>query len=410
MKRLSTFITEEKNLHMEHIEDLILNDGVHGAKQIFAFLQQMRDMLGGHTTKKVAATVKWDGAPAIFAGIDPSDGQFFVAKKGIFNKSPKLYKTQADIDADLSGELADKFTIALREFKKLGISAGVYQGDLMFTKGDVRTETIDGEKYYTFQPNTIVYAVPVNSNLGRTISRASVGIVWHTTYTGNTLESMSASFGHGIVDKFQKPATIWMDDANYKDVSGSATFTAAETAQFNKILSQAGTILQKLPAEAVDSFHKNAELLLRVKTYNNTKVRAGEKITNTVSHVAGLVHYLNDFYQKEEDKKKTPAGKNAVKQKKNEAIGPIIRTPFLQLKSIFDFMNLVVDAKMMIIAKMNSAAAIGTFLRTRQGLKVTSPEGYVAVDHLTGGAVKLVDRLGFSQANFSADIIKGWQR
>jgi len=395
---------------MEHIEDLILNDGVSGAKQIFAFLQQMRDMLGGHTTKKIAATVKWDGAPAIFAGIDPTDGEFFVAKKGIFNKTPKLYKTQADINNDLSGELADKFTIALREFKKLGIKSGVFQGDLMFTKGDVRTETIADEKYYTFQPNTIVYAVPINSILGKTISKASIGVVWHTTYTGDSFETMKASFGKGIVEKLNQVGTIWMDDANYKDVSGSATFTAAETAQFNKILSQAGAILQKLPADAVNAFHNDEDLLMRIKTYNNSKVRAGQQIGNTVQHVAGFVHYMNDYYQKEEDKKKTLAGKNAVKAKKNQALGPIIKTPLVQLKSIFDFMNLVVEAKMMIVAKMNSAAAINTFLRTRQGLKVTSPEGYVAVDHLTGGAVKLVDRLGFSQANFSPDIIKGWQK
>ena len=410
MKRLSTFIAEEKNLHMEHIEDLILNDGVAGAKQIFAFLTQMRDMLGGHTTKKVAATVKWDGAPAIFAGVDPRDGKFFVAKKGIFNKNPKIYKTQADIDADLSGELAAKFTIALREFSKLGIKSGVYQGDLMFTKGDIRTEVIEGEKYYTFQPNTIVYAVPVGSALGKFITKASVGVVWHTSYSGDSLETMKASFGKGIVEKFNSVGTIWMDDANYKDVSGTATFTAKETAAFNHILSQAGAILQKLPAEAVNAFHQDPDLLMRIKTYNNSKVRAGETISNTVQHIAGFVHYMNDYYQKEEDKKKTPAGKNAVKAKKNSSFGPIVRTPLIQLKSIFDFMNLVIEAKMMVIAKMNSAAAINTFLRTRQGLKVTSPEGYVAIDHLTGGAVKLVDRLGFSQANFSPDIIKGWER
>lgn len=410
MKKLSTFIAEEKNLHMEHIEDLILNDGVAGAKQIFNFLIQMRNMLGGSTTKKVSGTVKWDGAPAIFAGVDPRDGKFFVAKKGIFNKNPKIYKTQADIDADLSGELADKFSVALREFSKLGITSGVYQGDLMFTKGDVKAETIDGNKYYTFQPNTIVYAVPTNSALGKTIAKASIGVVWHTTYTGDSFESMKASFGKGIVEKLKQVGTIWMDDANYKDVSGTATFTAAETEKFNAILSQAGKILQGLPSEAVNAFSRDSELLIRVKTYNNSKVRAGEKIMNTTSHVAGFIHYMNDYYQKEEDKKKTPAGKNAVKAKKAQSFGPIVRTPLLQLKSIFDFMNLIVDAKMMIIAKMNSAASVDTFLRTRQGLKITSPEGYVAVDHLTGGAVKLVDRLGFSQANFSPDIIKGWEK
>lgn len=410
MKSFSSHLTEEKNLHMEHIEDLILNNGVAGAKQIFAFLQQMRDMLGGHTSKKVAATVKWDGAPAIFAGIDPRDGNFFIAKKGIFNKTPKLYKTQADIDNDLSGDLAAKFSVALREFKKLGIKSGVFQGDLMFTKGDVRTETIADEKYYTFQPNTIVYAVPINSLLGKTISKASIGVVWHTTYEGDSFESMKASFGKGIVEKLNQVGTIWMDDATYKDVSGSATFTAAETAKFNKILSQAGTILQKLPAEAVNAFHQDEDLLLRIKTYNNSKIREGQQIGNTVQHVAGFIHYMNDYYKKEEDKKKTPSGKNTVKEKKTKAFAAIVRTPLMQLKSIFDFMNLVIEAKMMIVSKMNSASAINTFLRTRKGLRITSPEGYVAVDHLTGGAVKLVDRLEFSQSNFSPDIIKGWQR
>ena len=358
---------------MEHLEDLILNDGVEGAQQIFRFLNATRDMLAGHTKARVSATVKWDGAPSIFAGIDPSDGKFFVAKKGIFNKNPKVYKTQADINADLDGELAAKFSDALREFKKLGIK-GVIQGDLMFTKGDVKVETIDSIKYYTFQPNTIVYAVPVNSALGKYISRASIGVVWHTTYTGDDFESMKATFAKGIVANLKKVATIWMDDATYKDVSGSATMTAAETAQITAILSQMGTILQKLPRAAVEAFSENPELLIRIKTYNNSKVRAGQKIQNTTSHVAGFVHYMNDYYQKEEDKKKTVAGKTSVKQKKATAFGPIVRTPILQLKSIFDFMNLVVEAKMMIINKMNSTAAIDTFLRTTKGLNVTSPE------------------------------------
>ena len=410
MKKLSTFITEEKNLHMEHLEDLILNDGVAGAKQIFNFLSQTRDMLGGNIKSKVSATVKWDGAPAIFAGVDPSDGKFFVAKKGIFNKNPKIYKTQADINSDLSGELADKFSVALREFKKLGIKSGVYQGDLMFTKGDVKTETISDQKYYTFQPNTIVYAVPVNSVLGKTIAKASIGVVWHTTYDGDAFENMKATFAKGIVNKFKQVGTIWMDDATYKDVSGSATMTAAETDSLNKILSQMGTVLQKLPRAAVDAFSENEELLIRVKTYNNSKIRAGEKITNTTQHVVGLIHYLNDYYSKEESKKKTVKGKMATIDKSRAAFAPVARTPLIQLKMIFDFMNLVVDAKDIIINKMNSAASVNTFLRTRQGLTVTSPEGYVAVDHLSGGAVKLVDRLGFSQANFSPDIIKGWQR
>ena len=126
-------------------------------------------MLAGASRSSVNMTVKWDGAPAIFAGIDPEDGKFFVAKKSVFNVNPKLYKSEDEINADLSGQLNSKFKVALAEFSKLGIT-GVLQGDLMFTD-DVTKETIDGKSYHTFQPNTIVYAVDVNSDLGKKIAR-----------------------------------------------------------------------------------------------------------------------------------------------------------------------------------------------------------------------------------------------
>ena len=127
--------------------------------------------------------------PAIFAGIDPADGKFFVAKKSVFNIDPKLYKSIAEIDADnLSAALNSKFKVAFEEFSKLGIK-DVLQGDLMFTD-DVSTETIDGKSFYTFQPNTIVYAVDVNSDFGKKIKNAKIGVVWHTTYRGKSLPDM----------------------------------------------------------------------------------------------------------------------------------------------------------------------------------------------------------------------------
>ena len=226
-----------KNLHLEHLEDEILNYGVNGGRAAINFLQSLRNMLAGGSRSSVNMTVKWDGAPAIFAGVDPEDGKFFVAKKSVFNVSPKLYKTNAEIDADLSGDLNSKFKVALEEFSKLGIK-GVLQGDLMFTD-DVSTDTIDGTRYYTFQPNTIVYAIPVDSKLGQIINRAKVGIVWHTTYTGDALQDMKASFGVNITS-LSKPATVWMDDATYKDTSGESTFTATETEKVTSILSQVG--------------------------------------------------------------------------------------------------------------------------------------------------------------------------
>ena len=395
---------------MEHMEDLPFNEGVEGTRKAINFLRDLRDMLAGNSTKNLSTTVKWDGAPAIFAGIDPRDGKFFVAKKGIFNKNPKIYKTQAEIKADLSGELASKFSIALEEFSKLGITKGVYQGDLMFTKGDVKLETIEGEKFYTFHPNTIVYAVPVRSSLGNTIAKAKIGVVWHTTYTGKTFETMTASFGKGIVDKMKQVPGIWMDDATYKDYSGTATFTQSETKEITSILSKAGSLFNSLDSKLLNAFREDEELLILVKTFNNSKIRANQKVTDPRKHVEELFHYIYDKIQKEIDSRKTEAGKAAQEERRKKVLALFSSHDKAEIAKVFELTNLLVDAKHMIIDKMNQAGHINTFLKTADGFKVTGVEGFVAIDHLTGGAVKIVNRMEFSKANFSPEIIKGWQR
>lgn len=409
MLKLKSFIAEEKNTHMEHVEDLVFNEGVVGTRKAINFLQDLRDMLAGNSSSKVTATVKWDGAPAIFAGIDPRDGKFFVAKKGVFNKEPKVYKTAKEIDADTAGDLAAKLKVALAEFKKLGITKGVYQGDLMFTD-DLKTETIEGQKYVTFHPNTIVYAVPYNSPLGVKIRSAKIGVVWHTTYEGDSFETMKASFGKPIVSKFKNVSSIWMDDANYKDVSGTATFTKAETASVTAMLSKVGTVFRQINANTLNAISSNSELLLLVKTFGNTKVRSGEAFTDAKKHVDELFNYIHDRYQKDMDKLKTEKGKAGVAEKRKAVMSFFANNDRKSIEAVFELVALLAETKKMIVTKMNMAGSINTFLKTTNGFKVTGVEGFVAIDHLTGGAVKIVDRLEFSKANFSADIIKGWQR
>lgn len=384
-----------------------MDGGVNGARTSINFLRDLRDMLAGHSTSKVIATVKWDGAPAIFCGIDPSDGKFFVAKKGLFNKNPKVYKTHADITADTSGELAEKLKVALTELSKLGIKSGVYQGDLMFTD-DLKKEKIDGEEYLTFHPNTIVYAVPLNSHLGRVIKRAKMGIVWHTTYTGDSFETMNASFGDSIMKKMKTVPSVWMDDANYKDYSGVATFTADETKEISKILSKAGSLFSTIKAETLNGISKNPDLLMAVKTFNNTKVRAGQLINNPTQHVKELFNWIYDRYQKEIDSRKSDKGKSTQEDKRKEILSYFANHSQAEIAKIFELANLISEAKIIIINKMNQAGHIKTFIKTTSGFKVTGVEGFVAIDHLTGGAVKIVDRMEFSRANFSPDVIKGW--
>ena len=408
MKNLRTYITEAKNVHMEHLEDLVLNKGIEGAREIFKFMSELGIMLQGNSNSKVSATVKWDGAPAIFAGVDPKDGKFFIAKKGLVNVNPKLYKTDKEIDADISGPLANKFKLALAEFAKLGIRKGVIQGDLMFAQGDKTNQKIDGKTYITFHPNTIVYAVPPASGLGSSIRRAKIGVVWHTKYSGTSLKNMKATFGQPIAKMLKKKPSVWSTDATYKDMSGQATMTAAETKEFKGHLSAAGSLLRTIPTAALTLISGNEDVLVMVKTYNNSKVRAGETITNTTSHATGLIKFIDYKFKKQENERKTEKGKEAVRERKKELVGPLMQVGPSNLAKIFDFMNLIVEAKNIIIKKMNQAESIGTFLKTSKGYKVTSPEGFVAIDKTSGGAVKLVDRLEFSRANFSADVVKGW--
>ena len=408
IKQTLTEAKEGKNVHLEHIEDMVFNEGVAGTRNAILFLRSIRDMLSGASSRSVNITTKWDGAPAIFAGVDPADGTFFVAKKGLFNADPQMYKTVEDVKSKLSGELQDKFLVALQEFSKLGIKSGVYQGDLMFTKSDLSKEKIDGQDYLTFQPNTIVYAVPAASPLARKIRKAKIGVVWHTTYTGKTIEDMTASFGQSIVTKMKSSPSVWMDDATYKDVSGTATFTKEETANLTAMLSHAGKIFQKLPPKALNDIAGENEFLIRLKAFNNSKVRKGKTIVNARTHVFQLIRYFREYYKKEADKRSSDKGKQTQLDKANK-----LMTYFDNHKNdlikIYEIVMLLTSAKNMVVNKLNQAGSIPTFLRTTSGFKVTEQEGYVAIDKV-GGAVKLVDRMEFSRANFSPDVIKGWQK
>ena len=400
-----------KNLHLEHLEDEILNYGVDGGRAAINFLRSLRDMLAGNARSSINMTVKWDGAPAIFAGIDPSDGKFFVAKKSVFNVNPKLYKSAQEIDDDLSGTLNEKFKVSLSEFSKLGIK-GVLQGDLMFTD-DISKETIDGVSYYTFQPNTIVYAVPVDSDMGNMIKNAKIGIVWHTTYTGKDLQSMKASFGADIKG-LKKPSTVWMDDATYKDVSGRATMTAKETEKVTAALSSTGSTFQKINPTMLKKFLNLQESMTGVlsgaslKTYNNSKVRAGETIKNPKQHSQGYVKWVEMSIQKQIDKAKSDKGKQKYTDIQKEYVREV-KKHVNNLTQVITFQNYLVDAKMQIVKKLNSVKGLtDTFIKTDNGFKVTNPEGYVAIDRVSGGAVKLVDRMEFSFNNFTA--IKAWDK
>ena len=398
------FLTEAagKNLHLEHLEDEILNFGIAGGRSSINFLQALRDMFAGSSKSSLNVTVKWDGAPAVIAGPHPETGKFFVATKSLFRKrkaDTAAYYTNADIDADKSGELASKLKVALAEFSKLGMTE-ILQGDLMFTD-DISSTDIDGESYYTFTPNTIMYAVAKDSDLGKKIKAAKIGVVWHTTYKGDSVENLKASFGAKIPSKSTK---VWQDDATFKDISGKGNFTAKDTVQITNLLSSAGKQFQKIDAGKFNRFLRWQDDMppgAGFKTYLNTYTRAGKKLPAGKQAVKNYQLHFKTWWEKN----KRP---DATSVKTMNSHLRVIKMSEPALINVVDFIRFLIQAKLMLVKKMNQIKGLArTFVKTPQGLKVVNPEGYVAIDH-TGGAVKIVDKLEFSFNNFT--VAKNWDK
>lgn len=399
---------EGKNVHLEHLEDEVLNNGVAGSKAAINFLRSLKDMLASSSESKVNVTTKWDGAPAIICGINPENDKFFVGTKGVFANNPKLNYTNADIDKNHPGEgLNNKLKIALKYLKKLNID-GILQGDMMFAKEDIKKETINGEKYITFQPNTLVYAIPEDSKLAKTILASQMGIVFHTAYSGgDTLADMKSSFNIDI-GNLKASKDVWYRDASFIDASGTATFTKQESLELSAHISEAQRILSQINSMTLNRISTSETFLMQIKTFNNTKVREGQEIKNTTQHTRDLIKWVEDRQNKEILAAKLEKTKTRKIAEKNEILR-FYRSNTAQLKLIFDLQNKLVDAKNMIVRKLREIKQVaGTFVRTDDGFKISNPEGFVAVDKLKGGAVKLIDRLEFSHDNFTA--AKNWSK
>jgi hypothetical protein len=387
MNNFKSFITESKNTHMTHIEDKVIYGGVKGTREAILALRSLRDMLKGEHDGSVS--VKWDGAPAIIAGTDPRDGKFFVGTKGVFNKNPTVYKTAADVNASSAPSgLAAKLKDAL--------------------KSDLSTTTIKGEKYITFHPNTIVYAVPVNSQGAKEIKKSKIGIVWHTTYNGSTFESMKASYGVKV-SSLKTSKNVWSQDAMLRDLT-HMTMSKKDTDAVNEYLSKAGFLFNKIAGSTLRQLENNQELAKLIEQFNNTYVRQGQLIGDTNRHVNALMKWISDRYAKEITKRKTERGKSAQQKKLDDILSFFSSKNKTSLKYMFDLQKVIVLAKLRLINSLNKLSKVRTFVKTNNGYKVTGEEGYVAIDKIGGDAVKIVDRMEFSYNNFSNSILKGWDK
>ena len=392
-------LTEFKRTHLEHIEDVILYDGYDGGKRVVDYFRGLLITLQGTSSESMSVSVKWDGAPAVVCGTHPETGKFFVGTKSVFAQNAKVNYTKKDIENNHgTDDLGQKLLKCLVHLQKLNMP-GVYQGDLLFTDNDLTRKNFNGTPHITFTPNTITYAVPEDSDIGKQIDYAKVGIIFHTTYKGETLADMTASAG-ADVEVFGTSPDVFFDNATYKDVSGSAKFTKQETVKFMNGVEKLETLLQNVPRDLSSMLGNNKDFVPYFQMYINAMVKEGKLPNNVNQFLQGFKDfYVNKMQQQIAGLKAQKA--LAVRQDKMKQMPAFMNKIKKPLQAMLTFYKAVQTMKGFVLKKMNQAMAIGSFQQTDSGLEVTDPEGFVAVDK-SGNAVKLVDRLGFSKRNLTA--------
>lgn len=396
-----------KNVHMTHVDESIFIGGTSLARESHKTLKDLVNSLSSEE-KTGGLTVKLDGAPAVFCGYDPQDGEFFVGTKGVFNKTPKLAKTVQDCKDYYDGDLQKKMIASLQFLPSLFPKGykKVLQGDLMFGPGDVKLETIQGEQYITCHPNTIKYAAPVRSELGSQWQTAQLGIVFHTYYTGSgALQDYKASFGFNAKE-LNSSSVVWFDDANVKNVHSPLKKTDALA------LSKKLRSMEKLLIPEVDQFFALQNSIpstvvgARFATFWNSNIRKGK---NPKRAYEEYERYVREYYEEKRiGKLKSDKAKESARNELEAMIRELKRSR-KGLENAWAWaleMGKIKDKLMKVLEQMSSYK---TFLQMSDGsFRVTKEEGYVAFGK-DGGAVKLVDRFEFSFANFSDSVKKGWQ-
>ena len=391
-----------KNTHLNHLEDMVFLGNIDGTRDSVNFIRSLRDLLQGSTNRDIKTSVKWDGAPALWLGNNPDTGRFFVAKKSLFNKVPLFYESEKEIEQskDLGDALKEKFKLAFSLYKNTKFEK-VLQGDFLFDRSDLQITTVNNERYVTFHPNTIAYKIPQDSELGKELIKKKMGIVFHTSYSGSSIKTLTATAG---VKLPKAPNGVWQIDANY---NMTTLLTKNEVQDIDKELSNIGSHFRHVSRATFDKMN-DPVIAAFATTFTNSFIRANKTPTPEEA-AAGLPEFIMDKFKREIEKRKTAAGQSRQQEAMKAALAPIMTVPKNELLSMFHLYYSLQKAKNLLIKRLSKASFVKTFLKTNDGWKVTGQEGFVASDKLGVNSVKLVDRLEFSYANFNDDVIKGWQ-
>ena len=388
--------------HLEHLEDEMLNYGVEGCMASVNFLKELRKMLGCDNSTGFMQT-KWDGAPSVVCGTDPNSGMFFVGTKSVFAQNSKACYRDADVDLYYEGDLAEKLKYSLKYFSTLGIQ-GIVQGDLLFTT-DVKRETVNGEKLYTFTPNTITYGIPVDHPIGVATSKAKIGVVFHTHYRGTDFQTMQAVAGAKVKGSIE---VLSVDNDTPMDRVGlnhsEEMLFDKYVANIEKMCAASGDFLDELTTLSGTAGDAKWHVSSYLKQFFNSQIKNQKTISNTTQALEDLTNFYHSKVKPLADKIKTPKTQVAKKKLIYDSENYLINNA-TKFKSMLGLYKEIQEIKQFVIDKLDKLETFKTFVQTDTGYKVTGPEGYVL--HKDGDMIKFVNRLEFSYNNFT--VAKKWR-
>lgn len=337
-----------KNKHIPHLEDFLLEQYFH------------------YRVKTDQITVKYDGSPSIFIGADSEDGKFFVAKKSIFNEEPIVYKSITEIwNSELENGLKHKLSECFDYLYSEQLE-GIYQGDLLFTSKDKFFFDHDSKSYLAFHPNTIVYAIPTDSDEAKKISKSELGVVWHTTYRGQTIKTMSRVIDAPVLKIDSE--FVYTPEVNIKS-SIDETFSSL----------------------IEESLYENFKPL--IQKYFNYQLKVSDPVS--------LYSFIELYLKTERDNRITSKGKAKYTELLYSLSQDIVQVEYMYQQ--------IQSAKEELISNLNKHSTLECFLLDIFGhYWKTNHEGYVISINET--LIKLVNRSGFSSANFNSEFRKGFER
>lgn len=396
-----TMITEaNKGGHISHLEDGMFENGWSGLQNSIKILKGVVGGIssGGKAMPTLNVSTKWDGAPAVIAGVHPETKKFFVATKSFFSKTSKVNYSEADIKKNHEGGVVDKLIAAFKYLKPLNIR-GIAWGDLLFTQGDKKSQTIDGKSYIVFRPNTITYAVPTDSPSGAEVAAAKFGIVFHTKWSGGGDPKERSSWSPGV-PPMGTSTGVWVVDAKVPTLPKNMLLQTAEQRQISELTKKIEGEANNLKS-ALSSF-LNSEASDYVAQYVNSTVKAG--VSNNTAN--GLAVFIQARLAAESEALKTQAKKDE-RAEKNARITKYLKAYSSQIDRLFALHGMIAKAKGLVISKLALTQTVSTFIADKDGYRPTAPEGFVAVCGNTCQIVKLVDRNEFSRNNFN--LAKEWK-